>query len=188
VHQHWTAQNFEWFRAIWIECGELMDHYGYKWWKQQTPDLAQVRLEVVDIWHFGMSALFGEGQSHAAIAERICAALQGYQYQGQGVREATEALAAHALVERTFSVPLFWDLLHAVELDFATLYRQYIGKNVLNFFRQDHGYKDGSYRKLWRGREDNEYLLELLGQLDEAAADYPDQLYAALQRRYRETA
>ena len=36
-----------------IECGELMDHVSYKWWKKQTPDMEQVRLEVVDIWHFG---------------------------------------------------------------------------------------------------------------------------------------
>ena len=57
VHEHWIAQNFEWYRAAWIECGELMDHVGYKWWKKQTPDMEQVRLEVVDIWHFGLSAL-----------------------------------------------------------------------------------------------------------------------------------
>ena len=58
VHEDWIAQKFEWYRATWIECGELMDHVGYKWWKKQTPDMEQVRLEVVDIWHFGMSALF----------------------------------------------------------------------------------------------------------------------------------
>lgn len=188
VHPHWIDQHFEWFRAIWIECGELMDHYGYKWWKKQTPDMAQVQLEVVDVWHFGMSALFGAGRSHEDIAGEICTALEGYEYRGQGVREATEALAAHALVTKGFSVPLFWDLLHAVELDFSALYRHYIGKNVLNFFRQDHGYKDGSYRKLWAGREDNEHLMELLAELDHAAADYADQLYAALARRYQATA
>ena len=26
VHQEWRAQGFEWHRAIWIECAELMDH------------------------------------------------------------------------------------------------------------------------------------------------------------------
>ena len=53
VHEDWINQHFEWYRATWIECGELMDHVGYKWWKKQTPDMEQVRLEVVDIWHFG---------------------------------------------------------------------------------------------------------------------------------------
>lgn len=30
VHPQWIAQNYEWYRAIWIECGELIEHYGYK--------------------------------------------------------------------------------------------------------------------------------------------------------------
>ena len=39
VHPDWQQQGFEWYRAIWIECAELMDHYGWKWWKKQNPDL-----------------------------------------------------------------------------------------------------------------------------------------------------
>ena len=30
VHEQWIDQGFEWYRAVWIECGELMDHVGYK--------------------------------------------------------------------------------------------------------------------------------------------------------------
>jgi hypothetical protein len=184
VHPHWIEQGFEWYRAIWIECGELMEHYGYKWWKKQTPDKEQVALEVIDIWHFGLSALFAPGKTVEDIAASIAAQLAGHDYRGQDVRAATEALAAHALVQRAFSVPLFWDLLCAAELDFDALYRHYVGKNVLNFFRQDHGYKEGTYRKLWDGREDNEHLMDLLKQQDSAAANYADTLYAALQQRY----
>ncbi|MFT5420448.1 MAG: hypothetical protein ACI9D5_001192, partial [Candidatus Endobugula sp.] len=47
VHADWREQEFEWYRAIWIECAELMDHYGWKWWKQQIPDSEQVKLELV---------------------------------------------------------------------------------------------------------------------------------------------
>ena len=184
VHPQWISQNYEWFRAIWIECGELIEHYGYKWWKKQTPDMPQVRLEVIDIWHFGLSALFVEGKPLAAIADEIVAALDGFDPSGDDVREATEALAAYALNHRTVSVPLFWQLLHAAQLDFDELFRQYVGKNVLNLFRQDHGYKEGSYRKTWDGREDNEHLVELMNALDASAADYADRLYAALGERY----
>jgi dimeric dUTPase (all-alpha-NTP-PPase superfamily) len=184
VHPQWIGQNYEWFRAIWIECGELIEHYGYKWWKKQTPDMAQVRLEVIDIWHFGLSALFVDGKPLDAIADEIVAALDGFDPRGDDVREATEALAAYALNHRTVSVPLFWELLHAVDLDFDELFRQYVGKNVLNLFRQDHGYKEGHYRKTWQGREDNEHLVELMDVLDASAADYADRLYAALGERY----
>jgi hypothetical protein len=184
VHPQWIDQRYEWFRAIWIECGELMEHYGYKWWKKQTPDIEQVRLETIDIWHFGLSALFSDNKTVEQIADEVSAAIGAHAYQGQDVRAATEALAAFALNHQQFSVPLFWDLLHAVELDFDELYRHYVGKNVLNFFRQDHGYKDGTYQKQWHGREDNEHLMELLHQLDSGHVDFPRQLYQALQQRY----
>ena len=184
VHPDWVAQHFEWYRAIWIECAELVEHYGYKWWKKQTSDMDQVKLEAIDIWHFGMSALFKQGQSHDELAECMLAQLQNYEYQGQSVKEATEALAQDVLATKSFSVALFWDLLNAVELDFPGLYQQYVGKNVLNFFRQDHGYKEGTYIKQWQGREDNEHLVEILQTLNSQSPSFGDDVYQALQTRY----
>lgn len=186
VHPDWVQQNFEWYRAIWIECGELMDHVGYKWWKRQDADMDQVRLEVIDIWHFGMSALFRDGLNIEQIALEIESEISGYKPRGMGVREATEALAVHSLHTRGFSPSRFWELMLASGLDFDALYSAYVGKNVLNFFRQDNGYKAGTYTKHWAGREDNEHLSELVAELDSNADDFADQVYRALQRRYRE--
>ena len=186
VHDNWIEQNFEWYRAIWIECGELIEHYGYKWWKKQDPDMEQVRLEVIDIWHFGLSALFRDGKDIDQIAAEIAAELADHRVQNSGVREATEALALHTLDTRGFSPARFWDLMLAVELDFDALYSAYVGKNVLNFFRQDHGYKDGTYIKNWAGREDNEHLVDLVAALDKSAEDFADQVYHALEARYQE--
>lgn len=188
VHEQWAEQDFEWYRAAWIECGELIEHYGYKWWKKQDPDLEQVRLEVIDIWHFGMSALFHGGKSIDQMAGEIAAELEAHTPSGLGVRESTEALALHCLQTRSFSPSLFWDLMLASGLDFESLYSAYVGKNVLNFFRQDHGYKDGTYVKNWAGREDNEHLVELVAELDKDAGDFAQQVYQALQARYREVA
>lgn len=188
VHENWVEQNFEWYRAAWIECGELIDHYGFKWWKKQDPDMEQVRLEAIDIWHFGMSALFTPGKSIEDIAAEMAAELGAHQPSGLGVRAATEALALHCLQTRSFSPVLFWDLMLASGLDFDGLYRSYVGKNVLNFFRQDHGYKDGSYIKNWAGREDNEHLVELLESLEASDPQFAEHVYAALEKRYREFA
>jgi len=183
VHPQWVEQQFEWYRAVWIECGELMDHVGYKWWKKQVADMEQVRLEVIDIWHFGMSALFGADTDLDILATQIAAELA--QSQGsEDIRSATEVLAQHALESRSFSVPLFANLMQACELSADALYQHYVGKNVLNFFRQDHGYQDGTYIKQWQGREDNEHLSELLQTLDHTAAAFPDALYQALLARY----
>ena len=188
VHEHWVEQRFEWYRAAWIECGELIDHYGFKWWKKQQPDLEQVRLEAIDIWHFGMSALFVENKPIEQIADDMAAELAVHQPSGLDVREATEQLALYCLQHKSFSVSLFWDLMLAAGLDFDALYTAYVGKNVLNFFRQDHGYKEGTYIKTWHGREDNEHLVELVAELDKSGEDFSDKLYAALESRYREVA
>ena len=191
VHEDWINQHFEWYRATWIECGELMDHVGYKWWKKQTPDMEQVRLEVVDIRHFGLSALFESDTDLEVLAGEIAddfrvGAPTGSEGQSasQRIHAATEALAQHALETRGFSVPLFHALMQACGLSADALYRHYVGKNVLNFFRQDHGYQDGTYVKEWQGREDNEHLSELLESLDATTSNFPEAVYEALASRY----
>lgn len=185
VHPEWVEQRFEWYRAIWIECGELIDHAGYKWWKQQHTDWEQVQLEIVDIWHFGLSALFRPDTDIDSLARRIELDLHSAEPEIHDLRLATEALALDVLQTKSFSIPLFAQLMVAGRLDFDALYRQYVGKNVLNFFRQDHGYKEGTYQKVWQGREDNEHLAELMLSLDASTESFPDDVYAELSTRYR---
>lgn len=184
VHPDWPRQGYEWYRAIWIECAELLEHYGYKWWKRHSPDREQVQLEVIDIWHFGISAALARSGDPELAAASMVDALQGWHREGLDVPAATESLAEYALTQKDFSVPRFWELMHAAGLDFESLHQRYVGKNVLNLFRQDHGYKEGSYVKDWDGREDNEHLVELAAALDASAADYGERLYTALAERY----
>ena len=56
----------------------------------------------------------------------------------------------------------FFILALSCGVSFEELYDLYIAKNILNRFRQNHGYKDGSYIKIWNGVEDNEILLSIL--------------------------
>ncbi|NBT30211.1 MAG: dUTP diphosphatase, partial [Gammaproteobacteria bacterium] len=49
---------------------------------------------------------------------------------------------------------------------------------------QDHGYQEGTYVKLWQGREDNEHLSELLESLDDTDPEFPGAVYQALSARY----
>jgi hypothetical protein len=187
VHPAWREQGYEWYRAIWVECAELMDHYGWKWWKKQQPDVEQVKLELIDIWHFGLSDLLMQHESVDVLAETLAAALRE-TYAVQEFRTALESFVQTTLNLRAFDLTSFAHLMAAAGLDFDALYSGYVGKNVLNFFRQDHGYKDGSYIKNWSGREDNEHLVELVAELDISSATFKDDLYAALSQRYRELA
>lgn len=190
VHPEWLRQGYAWYRAVWIECAELMDHIGYKWWKQQAYDIEQVKLEVVDIWHFGLSMLLsaepedGRAALIGQITQDLTMASPGVEVGPEAARGATEALALVCLESRSFSVAHFAALLKATDMSFDELFTRYVGKNVLNFFRQDHGYKEGTYQKTWSGREDNAHLAELARALPANAPDYPEQLYAALKTRY----
>lgn len=184
VHPRWVGQKFEWYRAVWVECAELMDHHGYKWWKKQTADLEQVELEIIDIWHFGLSCLLTQNSDVDSLADEIERAIVGFRSEELSILHATERLAQSCLATQEFSVDDFWQLMAAAEIDFQRLYIAYVGKNVLNFFRQDHGYKSGTYTKEWQGREDNEHLVELAAALDSSSVSFRDDLYAALTSRY----
>ena len=183
VHPQWREQNYEWYRAIWTECAELMDHYGWKWWKKQTPELEQIKLEIVDIWHFGMSTFLVDSDDYDAIAGTISSQWLD-STDDNDFLAAVESLAADTLGTRKISIPAFCRLMLIMDMSLDELFRQYIGKNVLNFFRQDNGYKEGTYIKVWNGKEDNEVLAETLKELDAGADSFKDQVYAALKARY----
>jgi dimeric dUTPase (all-alpha-NTP-PPase superfamily) len=183
VHPEWRQQGFEWYRAAWIECAELMDHAGYKWWKHADPDMEQIQLEVVDIWHFGMSAMICRSGSLDDLAAQIAKDLTATPTESS-LLEATETLAESCITTQSFSTSAFLGLMAASGLSFEQLYRMYVGKNVLNFFRQDHGYKDGSYIKIWDGREDNEHLSDLLVRLDPNQDDFAGAVYQGLAETY----
>ncbi len=187
VNPEWRQKGFEWYRAIWIECAELMDHYGWKWWKKQQPDNEQVKLELIDIWHFGLSIMLEQGLTAEDIAQQLSAGMASQDDVSlDEFRERLEVFAGDTLSHKTFSLDKFIPLLSAMDISFEELYTGYVGKNVLNFFRQDHGYQDGSYQKEWGGLEDNEHLVEISQSLDGSSADFKDTLYSALSERYQQ--
>lgn len=182
VHPEWDEQGFAWYRAIWTECAEMMEHYGWKWWKKQSPDADQVSLELIDIWHFGLSIMLVEDRSADHIESQLLAGLE--EKPAAEFREALEAFTLDVLQTRSFDLTRFAHLMTLVGLSFDELYRRYVGKNMLNRFRQDNGYKTGTYIKVWDGLEDNEVLIKVLQVTDTGAADFAEQVYAQLVESY----
>ena len=182
VHPHWREQNFEWYRAIWVECAELLDHYGWKWWKKQNPNQAQIELELVDIWHFGLSILL----SNYDIEKSISLISEGMMDQrGSGkFRENLEDFTSNTLQTRSFDLKRFNQVMNDVGLTFEKLYVGYISKNVLNSFRQDKGYQAGTYIKDWGGIEDNEYLIRLASKVDPKSENFSSELYTLMEKEY----
>jgi len=187
VNEHWREKGNAWYRAIWIECAELLDHYGWKWWKQQIPDQEQVNLELIDIWHFGLSILLEQSTDDKNSLELIAKNIEvdfNNPHLYQDFRCAVEDFALTVLTSKSFDVSKFSGLLKAANLSFEGLYSGYVGKNVLNFFRQDNGYKDGTYQKVWQGKEDNEHLVEALKNLSHDSPTFKEDVYQALSARY----
>ena len=196
VNPQWVAANNNWFRAIQVEGAEAIEHHGWKWWKKQECDIAQLRMELVDIWHFVLSAELQAQHGNLGLAKKIMMAdLNLYQksvlFDGKyyvlnqlSLLEKLDVLIGLAAAKRS-NLALFEALLEDCGMNWLELFKQYIGKNVLNVFRQDHGYKAGSYIKIWNGREDNEHLVDLLESVELDSATVRDDLYAALQYRYQ---
>jgi C_GCAxxG_C_C family probable redox protein len=183
VNPDWRDAGYPWYRAIWTECAEMLDHFGWKWWKHHKPDMQQVHLEIVDIWHFALSDLILHNNTLEEAAEQ---ALSGLEHPGEAgeIRATIESLAMAAIQSQSADIGQFANVMRAADLDFDELFKTYVGKNVLNFFRQDHGYKEGSYIKMWHGREDNEHLAEVLARLDADSPDFSDQVYRQLEQAY----
>lgn len=183
VSETWRDNNYEWYRAIWVECAEMLDHHGWKWWKHQEIDVPQVQLELVDIFHFGLSLRLMSGDSIDDISQTLATELTQHSDETD-FKIALEQLASSAVTKKTFNALALADCMRLMSMDLDELFRQYVGKNTLNFFRQDHGYKDGSYIKVWHGEEDNEVLASLVTSLDASADDFQQQLYSALEAKY----
>ncbi len=182
VNPDWRNQHFEWYRAIWIECAELLDHYGWKWWKHQETETDQVILELIDIWHFGLSNLIERDVSADEICRELTTGLDDKLTLEFPL--LLEAFTEEVLRSRSFDTRRFGGLMQLIELDFEQLFSSYVGKNVLNMFRQDKGYKDGTYHKSWDGHDDNEWLVIEMQKLDSGREDFAEALYAALKSTY----
>lgn len=183
VSETWRDNNYEWYRAIWVECAEMLDHHGWKWWKHQEIDVPQVQLELVDIFHFGLSLRLMTGASVESITAELAQELTEKTSETD-FKIALENLASAAVSNKAFDAVALADCMRLMNMDLNELFRQYVGKNTLNFFRQDHGYKEGTYIKIWNGEEDNEILANVVTTLDPSATDFQQQLYAALEAKY----
>ena len=121
------------------------------------------------------------------IDEQLAARLANILASAEAVdfRASVENLALESLATKQFDLEAFVTVMRALPMTFDELYRGYVAKNVLNAFRQQHGYQDGSYRKLWHdGREDNEHLVEIVASLDADADSFVADLKAAIAARY----
>ena len=69
VNLDWVSAKNNWHRAIQVEGVEAIEHHGWKWWKKQECDIAQLRMELIDIWHFVLSAIIQSKDGNILLAK-----------------------------------------------------------------------------------------------------------------------
>jgi hypothetical protein len=186
----------EWYKldqdfplAICSEANEFCDQIGWAWWKKQEPNWPQAKLELVDIWHFGIALAIREvlrqdeslaSYSDIGYWEKHLAVSGLASKIGNMLPTNIEHLPGHNNHAKLISA-MKKIMNHASEpdgaIDFASvktvmilcgwdmneIYKTFVGKNCLNIFRQTHGYKNGSYKKMWGpGKEDNVALASIM--------------------------
>lgn len=189
----------DWRRCIYLECAELIESYPWKHWKNidATPDYANIKIEVVDIWHFVLSLGLQEYKIHHQgsienLSQKLTALPNFKLFCGEitpndkdyykdikTVEKLIQTLFCTQDIDILFEA--FIDVAIQSQLNLEALYRLYVGKNILNQFRQDHGYKEGTYVKVWNGEEDNVVMSRILDQNSDIT---PDELYERLKELY----
>jgi len=195
INVNWLSADWDFSMAIMMEANEAIEHHGWKWWKKQLPDTPQLQMELVDIWHFMLSKLLVEHNGNASVTANYIIADRAnlhrhvlldntvtYPLQ-ETLLQNLRAISGLAAVGR-ISLLTFFTAVQYSGLSEEELFVQYVGKNVLNNFRQDNGYKEGTYTKVWGGYEDNEHLVELLAGLDPLSPNYIENLRDELSDSY----
>jgi len=194
-----NSKVIDWYRCIYMESCELIDSYPWKHWKSidAEVDRENIKIETVDIWHFVLSQAIKEARVNKKSLKELSEEISSKDYfqnylktpkrelksiyeEIEVVEKLIESSIKRAKVDELFEG--FFEVAKVANLSFDELYSLYVGKNILNQFRQDNGYKSGEYKKIWKNREDNEILQDILLKNPNIS---PKELYEELDKIYQ---
>jgi dimeric dUTPase (all-alpha-NTP-PPase superfamily) len=203
----WWKGKKDWNTAIFVECAEGIDHLGWKWWSKQEQNIPAAKVEAIDILHFALSRFLQTAYFNRGIGPRDVVA---HEQMAMYLQMRNEVIAMGGKVISPVSIssielfrlcgalaasdretlPTIFSITDSLGMsacEVANLYRQ---KAMLNYFRQMHGYREGTYIKVWhredweRPLEDNDVMQSLAHSIDWSHGNAADQLYAKLDEVY----
>lgn len=188
-------KDINWLRCIHMEVSELIESTPWKHWKNinSDSDMDNIHIELVDIWHFLMSYILQETNVPKAVSlvDNLCIYDANKEINVKEMIKESEELSYISLAIQTGNLSPFGDIKRFINqffvcckvsgLSFDWLQKVYIGKNCLNKFRQDHGYKEGNYIKIWNGDEDNVVMVSILEKMEDVSFN---ELYSKLEESY----
>lgn len=189
-----------WKRCIYMECAELLDSFSWKHWKaiNKAPNWDNVRVEIVDIWHFIMSLIledyYAKQDKFDKMIEDVMSVSSYYKFckdaytlDDSNQMEIINDIEFIINMCSGYGVNLgellnsYFALSLKCGINLNDLHKYYIAKNILNKFRQNNGYKEATYKKIWNGKEDNEVMLDILN----SGVKDTDELYKSLESAYQ---
>jgi dimeric dUTPase (all-alpha-NTP-PPase superfamily) len=186
-----------------IEFGNSWNQWN--WWTKgaiSEHDALNMKVELVDALHFILSdilvaysgniqtaametsmgllmvqrslPIFEDQNQERDAIKRLIKDLIGY---GSTSGHATQNVSCRALLS------LYRLAIYASQLGFRQFAAMYRAKSVLNRFRQDNGYKQKKYTKMWaEGLEDNHVLMGWIA--EQPAAPKDEEIYQFLTSKY----
>jgi len=168
-----TLNKTNYMAAVLVELGEAISSLDYKWWKAGENDWENFKVELVDILHFLLSSLWFENEVQRAdacyffkkgLADRTIRPTElSDEEKIKIIEENSLKLLKVDNVTAFMYLGRLFRIISITEL--KPLAREFLVKNVLNLFRTHNGYKEGTYKKIWNGKEDNVIAYQLAKEL-----------------------
>ena len=151
IGEKWRYESYgdkpmDWDKAIRIELAEYEDSFDWKWWKSGHDNIANAKMELIDVLHFAIS----RSLTNTVKADLIDSLSESYDERFKGFYNTSDLYEN----SENFYHKLF-GLFNKHNMDIEGIYRLYMQKNLLNIFRQKNGYVEGTYDKVFISYHNN---------------------------------
>jgi len=170
IHPEWMKQDFNFKLANILESAELLDSFDWKWWKKGETDWLNIEVEMIDIFLFSLSQSIIDNttESIGSILLTKDLVLKSNKKEiifndelVEKIQDIMQKKLIPAINVSTIHIIVAWtEIWYLMGFDSDYLFKQFKMKYALNQFRQSNGYKDGTYNKIWNGKEDNLHALQ----------------------------
>jgi len=176
--------------AILVESVELLDSYPWAHWKNINNEIDNnnVIVELCDIYHFLLSVMIANNIAYRNI-DKFFTHIPKNFYDVDDKISAIKKFILKILelgnFNNTVSDPHnnlilnFMQLLANLNVNFIDVLELFYAKSALNRLRQENGYKEGLYKKIWDGNEDNVFMYNMV----KDGVD-KDDFYTTLKEKY----
>jgi len=209
LNENWINErtHTDWALTILAEGAEFIESLDWKWWKKTEVDYDNLKLEAVDLLHFiisGILKIIKDVDNASSYLENTLSIDKGdlphmQKYIGEIQVIAVELDSIDLDNDNNGYARIYYEVTQRKLLDkyinllkvvtyiagfksIEELFKLYIFKNALNRLRQNYGYKQGTYKKLWDGKhEDNYFMMKFSKEND---VDSIDIAYKLLEDAY----